>query len=144
MVFGDSLKAFANRVVNAARMGRLGEKDIKALRHLLVKTGKKNLVLSRAILTALSGAEQSGGDVKKFAHLLDLASVRIGEEKEPFSESEKKELEEIFRRHSLSTGAARKFALGLDELLAMELKNQMGQMEGGSALPKKIEQKLAH
>lgn len=137
MNFTNAFKAFANRVINAVHLGHLSEKDTKTLKHLLTKTEKKNLVLSRAILSALSGAEQSEQDVKRFARLLDLASVRISEDKEPFSIEEKRELEEIFKRHSLSLRAARKFALGLDELLAMELKTQINRE---SMLPKKTEE----
>lgn len=121
----DSFKAFANRVTHALRMGRLGEKDIKVVQRLLVKTEKKNLILSRALLSLLAGGEQSEQDVKRFAHLLDMANRRMGEEKDPFSVEEKKELEEMFKRHSLSAKAAKKFTLGIDELLTMELKSQM-------------------
>jgi hypothetical protein len=146
----DSFGAFANRVMHAVRMGRLPDGDAKRVERLLVRTEKRNLILSRAILATLSGGEQSEGDVKKFAHLLDLANRRIAEEKEPFTGPEKQDLEELFKRHSLSAKAARKFAVGLDELLAMELKTQM---EKGVVVPKKEEartekheerEKLAH
>ncbi len=128
--------AFANRVMHALRMGRLNEKDVKTVERLLVKTEKRNLILSRALLAAFTGGEQSEQDVKRFAHLLDLANRRIGEDKEPFSLEEKKELEEIFKRHSLSAKAAKKFAFGVDELLTMELRTQM---EKAPILPKKQE-----
>lgn len=121
----DSFKAFANRVKHALRMGRLPEKDIKTVERLLAKTEKKNLILSRALLSAFAGGEQSEQDEKRFAHLLDLANRRLEESKEPFSSEEKKELEEMFKRHSLSAKAARKFALNMDELLALELSKQL-------------------
>lgn len=137
MAIADSFKGFVNRVVHAAHMGQLGEKDVKVLRHLLTKTQKRNLLLSRALLSALSGNAQSEADVKRFAGLLDSANRRINDEKEPFSSEERTELEGIFKRHSLSLGAARKFALGLDELLAMELKTQMEQKI--AVLPRRAE-----
>ncbi len=129
----NSFKSFANRVVHALRMGKLPDKDVKMMERLLLRTEKKNLILSRALLSALAGGEQSEADVKKFAHLLEIANRRIVEGKEPFSIEEKKGLEEMFMRHSLSVKAARKFAFGIDELLAMELKTQM---EGEKVLPK--------
>ncbi len=137
----DSFTAFANRVMHALRMGRLNERDTKTVERLLVKTEKRNLVLSRALLAAFTGGEQSEQDVKRFAHLLDLANRRIEEDKEPFSLDEKKELEEIFKRHSLSAKAARKFAFGIDQLLTMELRTQM---EKSPILPKKQEDPHAH
>lgn len=136
----DSFKGFANRVMHALRMGRLREHDVKTVRRLLIKTEKKNLILSRALLTSFAGGEQSEVDVKRFAHLLELANRRIAEDKEPFTAEEKKELDSIFMRHSLSSKAARKFALGLDELLAMELKSQM---EVAPVVPKREEQRAA-
>lgn len=136
MEIKDSFKAFANRVMHALRMGRLAEKDIKTVEHLLIKTEKKNLILSRAILSTLAEGEQSEEDVKKFARMLELASRRIAESKEPFSNEERKELEEIFKRHSLSAKAARKFAFDLDELLTMELQSQIGKTK---TIPKKEE-----
>lgn len=133
----DSFGAFANRVMHALRMGRLPEHDVKTVERLLIKTEKKNLILSRALLATLAGGEQSEADVKRFAHLLDMANRHIAEEKAPFSIVEKQEIEDIFKRHSLSAKAARKFAVGIDELLAMELKTQM---EKESVVPRKQEQ----
>lgn len=137
----DSFKAFANRVMHALRMGKLPEKDVKTLKRLLLKIEKKNLILSRALLSTFAAGGQSEQDVKRFAHLLDLANRRVEEDKEPFSGEEKKELEELFRRHSLSAKAARKFAFGIDELLAMELK---AQMEKETTVLKKEEARLPH
>ncbi len=138
---GDSFKSFANRVMHALRMGRLGEKDVGTVKRLLLKTEKKNLILSRAILSTLSEGSQSEEDVKRFAHLLDLANRRIAEEKEPFAGEERKELEAMFGRHSLSAKAARNFTLRLDELLAMELRSQM---EKEPVVPKKHETHVRH
>ncbi len=130
----NSFKAFANRVIHSLRMGKLNEKDIKIVQRLLIKTGKKNLILSNALLSTLTKGEQSEQDVKRFAHLLDLANRRITEDKEPFSAGDKNEIEEIFKRHSLSTKAAKKFTFGIDELLTMELKSEL---EKSVILPKK-------
>ncbi|MDD5337072.1 MAG: hypothetical protein PHS02_01165 [Candidatus ainarchaeum sp.] len=149
MELRDSFKAFSNRVLHAARMGHLPRNDTRMLEHLLLRARKRNLVLSRAILTSLSGGNESEQDVKKFAHLLEMANRHIAEEKEPFSAQESRDLEELFRRHSLSLSAARKFIFSLDELLAMEL---MGQMDRNMPLPRKVEgharpiekEKLAH
>ncbi len=150
----DSFKDFANRVVHALRGGGLPGKDLRTVKRLLLKTEKKNLILSRALLTAFAGGEQSENDVTMFANLLDVANRRIMEDREPFSAEEKKELEEIFKRHSVSAKAARKFALGMDELLVMELKTQMGrkpevllkkqQESSGQAERKEEREKLVH
>ncbi len=136
MNVNDSFVAFANRVVHALRMGKLGEKDTRAVERLLLRTEKRNIIISRAILSTLAGGEQSESDVKRFAALLESADRRAGEGKEPFSAEEKKELEGIFARHSLSAKAARKFAMSVDELLTMELKAQMSK---AAVVPKKEE-----
>ncbi|MFA5076961.1 MAG: hypothetical protein WC488_00870 [Candidatus Micrarchaeia archaeon] len=149
MELRDSFKAFANRVLHAARMGQLAKKDIKTLERLILRTKKRNLVLSRAILASLSGGNESERDVKRFAHLLELANHRLAEEKEPFLAGESRELEDLFGRHSLSVNAARRFIFSLDELLAMEL---MGQMDREVQVPKRTDahartfekEKLAH
>lgn len=125
MELKNPFKAFANRVMHALRMGKLNEPDLKTMERLFLKTEKKNLILSRALLTAFADGEQSEQDVRNFARLLELANRRITENKEPFASRDKKELVELFQRHRLSEKAAAKFALGVDELLAMELKMQI-------------------
>lgn len=121
----DSFRSFANRVIHALRMGRSSERDVRIVQRLLVRINKKNLILAHALLSAITKGEHSEQDVKKFAYLLDLANKRIIENKEPFSTAEKEEIEEIFKRHLLSIKAAKKFTLGIDELLAMELNSKL-------------------
>ncbi|MEW6528566.1 MAG: hypothetical protein AB1391_01610 [Candidatus Micrarchaeota archaeon] len=106
-------------------MGRSSERDVRIVQRLLVRINKKNLILAHALLSAITKGEHSEQDVKKFAYLLDLANKRIIENKEPFSTAEKEEIEEIFKRHLLSIKAAKKFTLGIDELLAMELNSKL-------------------
>ena len=137
MELRDSFKAFVNRVMHAARLGKLGTEDIKVLESLLGKTKKKNLILSRAILGSLSGGLESPADVQAFARLLDKANKNIGEANSPFSNEDRTSLEQIFLRHSLSIKAAKRFALNIDQLLVNELRDEMGKREG--LFPKKVD-----
>lgn len=134
----DTFKAFTNRVIHALRMGKkLTGTDINLLKSLFLKIQTKNLVLARALLSSLSDGEKNETDVKKFASLLDSATKNIGENKKPFSEEEKKEIKELFKRHSLSNKAAESFTLGLDEILAMELRAQIDKKEILAKKPEK-------
>lgn len=135
MELKDSFKAFSNRIMHAGRLGGLNKKDAKMLEAILTKTGKKNLILARAILTTLGAGEESRKDVQEFAGLLDQADARLDAGAAPFSEQDRKKLEDIFQRHSLSIKAARKFEMGLDGLLVGEFRQELGRK---AVMPKKI------
>jgi 3-oxoacyl-ACP reductase-like protein len=112
---------FARRVLEAARKGGLPESDLKKLDNLLTRTGKRNAVLAKGILTALSAGGASERDVSRFSGLLQAAESRIGQEKEPFTDAERKELSDIFKRAYISAKTAKWFSAQIDELLAGEI-----------------------
>jgi hypothetical protein len=135
----NSFMAFANRVMSAARVGRLGAKDVKSLEGLLSKAGTRNAILASAILSALSGSGDQK-DIGALAEILSRADGRIENGIAPLSPEDRKSLEEIFNRNMLSGGAARKFELSLDSLLLDEMKANMPQ-ERKAAHPPYLAQK---
>ena len=112
---------FANRVLGAAKTGRLPSNDQKKLERLLTRTGKRNLILAKGLLSALTVGGATREDTQRLAKLLEKASERITQDREPFNASDKKDLESIFLSAYLSRKAAHWFASQMDELLAEEI-----------------------
>lgn len=112
---------FAQRVIDAARKGGLDVRDVKKLDNLLARTGKRNTILAKGILTALSAGGAREADVSRLGELLRAAEGRISADKEPFMASEKQEMQEIFKRAYISAKTARWFSAQVDELLAGEI-----------------------
>jgi hypothetical protein len=121
MKFIGGFFQFARRVLEAARAGGLPEPDIKKLDNLLARTGKRNTVLAKGILTSLSAGGASEADIDLFSGLLQSAEVRIAEGKDPFTKPEKEEMVGIFKRAYVSAKTARWFSAQVDELLAEEI-----------------------
>jgi hypothetical protein len=121
MRFIGAFFEFSRRVLAAATQGGLPQKDLKKLDNLLTRTGKRNTILAKGILTSLNAGGASDRDVSRFGELLLSAESRVGEGKEPFSESQRKELSEIFGRAYISSKTARWFSGQVDELLAEEI-----------------------
>jgi hypothetical protein len=122
MKFIGGFFKFARRVLEAAKKGGLPAIDLKKLDNLLTRTGKRNTVLAKGILSALSAGGASEKDVKRFGELLRTAESRIAENKEPFTKKGNKEISEIFKRAYISDRTSRWFSAKLDELLAEEIK----------------------
>jgi len=112
---------FAQRVLEAVKKGGLGGNDVKKLDNLLARTGKRNTILAKGILTALSAGGASEADVSRFGDLLHTAESKIVEDREPFTKAERQELQDIFKRAYVSAKAARWFSAQIDELLAEEI-----------------------
>ncbi|MBU0532844.1 hypothetical protein KKB44_05115 [Candidatus Micrarchaeota archaeon] len=121
MKFIGSFFQFARRVLEAAKKGGLNAIDLKKLDNLLTRTGKRNTILSKGILSALGAGGASRNDINRFGELLQAAESRITADKEPFTEAETKELSDIFKRAYISAKVARWFSAQLDELLAEEI-----------------------
>ena len=112
---------FAQRVLEAVKKGGLGSQDSKKLDNLLTRTGTRNSILAKGILTAMSAGGASEKDVSRFGQLLHAAEQKIEQDREPFSKAEKDELQDIFKRAYVSDKAARWFSAQVDELLAEEI-----------------------
>jgi 3-oxoacyl-ACP reductase-like protein len=112
---------FANRVIVSARKGGLPQRDIKKLDNLLTRTAKRNTILAKGILTALSAGGAGEQDIRRFGALLLKAEDRILQDKEPFTQAERTELSDLFRRAYVSAKTARWFSAQLDELVAEEI-----------------------
>jgi hypothetical protein len=121
MKFIGSFFRFAGRVLEAAKKGGLPKMDLKKLDNLLMRTGKRNTVLAKGILSALSAGGASDKDVARFGKLLQNAEARIAENTEPFTSADREELSNIFQRAYLSRKVARWFSAQIDELLAEEI-----------------------
>lgn len=121
MKFIGGFFQFARRVIEAAKKGGLPAPDIKKLDNLLTRTGKRNTILAKGILTALNAGGASDRDVARFGELLQSAESRIAQDTEPFSPEERKELSDIFSRAYISAKTARWFSAQVDELLAEEI-----------------------
>lgn len=113
--------AFARRVVETAKAGGLGSKDLKKLDHLLSRTGKRNTILAKGILSALSAGGAGEKDIARFGELIGRANERISNGKEPFTPKELKEVTNIFKRAYISHKTARWFNSQLDELVAEQI-----------------------
>ncbi|MEK6982370.1 MAG: hypothetical protein AABX38_05550 [Candidatus Micrarchaeota archaeon] len=116
-----SFYMFTQRVLDSLKSTKLPKSDRDKLSRLLKRTAKRNSVLAKGILSGLSAGGASDDDIKKFSKLLERANSKILEDKEPFSEIDKKDLKEIFRRSYVSAKAADWFASQMDELLAEEI-----------------------
>jgi len=121
MRFIGAFFEFSRRVLDSARQGGLPQKDIKKLDNLLTRTGKRNTVLAKGILTALSAGGASEEDVSRFGELLVKAQDRIMDEKEPFTDTDRKSLSDIFKRAYISSKTTSWFSAQIDELLAEEI-----------------------
>ncbi len=112
---------FARRVIDSAKNGGLPEKDLKKLDNLLARTGKRNTILAKGILTSLNAGGASEKDVERFGELLQNAEAKISDNKDPFTPTERKEMQEIFKNAYVSTKTTRWFSAQVDELLAEEI-----------------------
>ena len=121
MKFIGGFFQFARRVIDAAKSGGLSEGEIKKLDNLLTRTGKRNTVLAKGILTSMSAGGASETDISRFSNLLQNAEQRISQDKDPFTKSERDELQDIFKRAYISAKTARWFSAQMDELLAEEI-----------------------
>ncbi len=135
-----SFMQFAQRVMGAVKKGRLPGMDSKRLEHLLTRTGKRNLILAKGLLSALYAGGASRTDIENLAGILEKASQRIADEKQPFGNTEKKELEAIFSRAYLSKKTAHRFAAHIDELLADEI-DEVIRGRKSIVIPTKTEEK---
>jgi hypothetical protein len=121
MKFIGAFFQFARRVLDAAKKGGLAAVDLKKLDNLLMRTGRRNTILAKGILSALNAGGASQKDIDRFGELLHKAEARIAHDKDPFTKHEKEELSEIFRRAYMSAKVARWFSAQVDELLAEEI-----------------------
>ncbi len=116
-----SFSEFTKRVLAAAKTGKLPKSDVRKLERLFDRTAKRNTILAKGILSALSAGGASEQDIKKFSDLLERANHRISDDKDPFTDTEKKDVSDIFKRSYVSIKAANWFANQLDELVAEEI-----------------------
>ena len=123
MKFLGSFFNFSSKVLDAAKKGGLPSTDLKKLDRLLTRTGKKNTIFAKGLLSALSAGGASPEDVKRFGALLQKSEERMMNDKNKalFTDSEMKTITEIFQRAYLSSKTARWFSAQLDELLAEEI-----------------------
>ncbi len=112
---------FSKKVLDAAKKGGLAPGELKKLDNLLTRTGRRNAVLAKGILTALSAGGAGESDVLRFGDMLRRAEERVMESKPPFTEAERKDLSQIFKRAYVSARAAQWFSAQVDELLAEEI-----------------------
>lgn len=121
MKFIGGFFKFAQRVIDAAKAGGLPDSDIKKLDNLLTRTGKRNTILAKGILTSLNAGGASDADIGRFSDLLQSAEDKISKDKEPFTKAEKTEIMDIFKRAYVSSKTAHWFSAQVDELLAGEI-----------------------
>jgi len=121
MKFIGGFFQFARRVMDATKKGGLGDSDSKKLDNLLTRTGKRNTIMAKGILSSLSVGGASEKDVTRFGALLRAAEQRIEQGKEPFTDPDRKELLEVFKHAYVSAKTARWFSAQMDELLAEEI-----------------------
>jgi len=121
MRFVGSFFEFSKKVLGAAKRGGLSPKELKKLDNLLTRTGKRNTVLAKGILTALNAGGAGESDVARFSELLLRAEERVVMDKKPFTDPERKELSDIFKRAYVSAKTAQWFSAQVDELLAEEI-----------------------
>ncbi len=121
MKFIGGFFKFARRVIEAAKKGGLPAPDLKKLDGILARTGKRNTILAKGILSALSAGGASEKDIEHFGKLLKNAEARIADGKEPFNKKDKDDLADIFHRAYISSKTTRWFSAQLDELLAEEI-----------------------
>ena len=134
MAIGDAFRGFAEHVLAAVKKGGLASIEQKKLDHLLSRTGKRNLVLARGILTALDAGGATKTDIKRFGEMLEAANSRIIDEEPPFTDKERSELAQMFRRAYVPRKTSGWFSSHLDELLAQEINDSLRERTG---VPKK-------
>ena len=138
MKFIGGFFKFTRRVLDAAKKGGLGAKDLTKLDRLFTRTGKRNAVLAKGILSALSAGGASDKDIDGFGELLRNAEDRIAKDQEPFTKKEREELSKIFERAYISSKAARWFSKEIDELLTEHMLELMeGKRRVEIGVPKK-------
>jgi hypothetical protein len=121
MRFVGSFFEFSKKVLAAAKRGGLSPKELKKLDNLLTRTGRRNTVLAKGILTALSAGGAGEADVSRFSRLLLKAEERVMADKKPFTDAERRELSDVFKRAYVSAKTAQWFSAQVDELLAEEI-----------------------
>lgn len=134
MGFFDS---FVKRVMDASR-GRLNKDDSGRLKRMFDNAKKRNTILAKGILSALSAGKSSPKEIQRFAMMLDNANNRIANGKTPFSSSDEKELREIFAHAGISEKAARWFSMQMDEFLNSEIEESVKEKIPSISPPKKI------
>ena len=123
MEFFSSFTGFIKRVMQSVKKGGLGNDDTNLLNRLLQRTRKKNFILAKGILSALSVGGATKKDVESFGGLLEKAHNRIMKDREPFTKDDERKISEIFRKSLISEKAAKWFASNLDELVATEIED---------------------
>ncbi|MBI5227130.1 hypothetical protein HY988_00950 [Candidatus Micrarchaeota archaeon] len=121
MRLSGSFFEFSQRLISAAKKGGLSPNDSKKLDRLLTRTAKRNTILAKGILAALSAGGASTQDVARFGQLLLKAEERIAADKKPFTESESRQLGDLFQKSYVSTKTAKWFSGQIDELVAGEI-----------------------
>ena len=125
-------------MIESSKKGGLVGTDQKRLGHLLERTGKRNLILAKGILSALDAGGAGRKDIERFGALLGKANQRILEDKQPFTEIERAELAAIFRRAYIPDGATARFTKNIDELLAEQISESIRERpEISVTIPKK-------
>jgi hypothetical protein len=137
MKIGGAFRDFARRVLDAAGRGGLPKIEQKKLDHLLSRTGMRNTILAKGILTALDAGGATKADIAKLSGLLAAANERILADKAPFTTKDRTELTDIFRRAYIPRKTTGWFSSHIDELLAEQIKDEI---TAGRALgvPKKL------
>ncbi len=125
MKIGDAFRGFAQRVLDAAKRGGLPREETKKLDHLLSRTGRRNTILAKGILTALDAGGATKDDISRLGQMLSAANDRIMDDKEPFTPKERDELTGIFRRAYIPRKTSGWFSSHIDELLAEEIKDEI-------------------
>jgi len=121
MKFLGPFQAFAERVLDAVSKGGLSGPERVKLNHLLERTGKRNVILAKGILTALDAGGADKKTIERFGQMLDAANQRIMSDKPPFTKKDEAELAAIFRSASISGKTTKRFTRNIDELLAEQI-----------------------
>ncbi len=125
-----SFSEFSKRVVDSAKRGGLSTSDSKKLQNLLSRTGKRNTILAKGILSALSAGGATQKDVSRLGTLLRSAEERISQDKPPFTDLEQKEITNLFQKAFMSAKTARWFSSQIDELVAEEIQEFLSGSRG--------------
>lgn len=140
MKFIGGFFQFAEKVLDSSKKGGLPFKDQKKLDNLLKRTGKRNTVLAKGLLSAMTAGGASENDIRDFGEILERAEKRIEEDKEPFTKKDSEDLSEIFKRSFISQKTEKWFHAQLDDLLAGEIKEFIsGTRRMDIQIPKKTE-----
>jgi len=112
---------FAQRVLDAAKKGGLSKMDIQKLEMLMTSNSKRYTTLAKGLLTALDVGGASKEDISRFGQMLEAASVRMAEKKDPFTKAERTEIADIFDRAYMSPKTKRFVENQMNSLLAREI-----------------------